>query len=68
MGNLNKDEQEILEYYERGEWKTVNNIDEEKKRIIAYFKENQGEKSRENRGAVTEEKCAENEKDNTPNS
>jgi len=65
MGNLNKEEQEILESYKRSEWKTVDNIDEEKKRIIAYFKENQGKKPRENRGAVTEEKCAENEKRNT---
>lgn len=36
--NLNKEEKEIFESFERGEWKSVPNLDERKKEIKGYVK------------------------------
>jgi len=33
---LNKEEKELLESYERGEWKTVGNLKEEKRKLRTY--------------------------------
>ena len=49
MENLNEEEQEILESYERGEWETVDNLEEEKERLTSYFQDNHSKNNRESR-------------------
>ena len=36
--NLTNEEKELLEEFERGEWKEVNNVEEEKKKAVMYAK------------------------------
>jgi uncharacterized protein (DUF4415 family) len=45
--NLDDEEKDILASYENGEWESIENLEQEKRRFVEYFVESQQQANRE---------------------